>query len=167
MLACIGTRGASGSLAWQSTKNSVGSTVNSNRSFRSSNSLNCCSSSPPCHVLNAHTNRTSHRQAPVIVSSQGSIFVGCSSAALACATATVTSTGTTTRHVVCMADPRRVAKLNSMIYRELNKLFTVDKKLQEAGSPKKRKGADLMMGAFASVTEVRISKDLEVAKVCF
>eukprot|EP00958_Prasinococcus_capsulatus_P015035 scaffold1594_cov401-Prasinococcus_capsulatus_cf.AAC.18 len=64
-----------------------------------------------------------------------------------------------------MADARRVAKLNSMIYRELNQLFTRDARLQQAVSPKKRKGADLMMGAFASVTEVRISRDLDVAKV--
>ncbi|PRW60528.1 putative ribosome-binding factor chloroplastic [Chlorella sorokiniana] len=69
------------------------------------------------------------------------------------------------RGVVCMAHPRRVAKVAKQIEREVGNLLITDKILQAAVCPERRRGFDGALSALASVTEVHISNDLQVAKV--
>ena len=75
-----------------------------------------------------------------------------------------------TRHsngalIVCMAQPRRVARVAKQIEREIGSLFIYDKVVQEAVCPERRRGLDGALSALASVTEVEVSNDLQVAKV--
>lgn len=67
--------------------------------------------------------------------------------------------------IVCMAHPRRVAKVAKQIEREVGNLLITDKVLQAAVCPERRRGFDGALSALASVTEVAISNDLQVAKV--
>ncbi|KAI3429465.1 hypothetical protein D9Q98_005557 [Chlorella vulgaris] len=67
--------------------------------------------------------------------------------------------------IVCMAHPRRVAKVAKQIEREVGQLLISDKTLQAAVCPERRRGFDGALSALASVTEVVISNDLQVAKV--
>lgn len=64
-----------------------------------------------------------------------------------------------------MAEPRRVARVNKQLEREIGSLLLFDKVLQKAICPEKRRGMDAAESAIASVTEVRITSDLQVAKV--
>ncbi|KAL6756881.1 ribosome-binding factor A domain-containing protein [Haematococcus lacustris] len=66
--------------------------------------------------------------------------------------------------VVCMAHPRRVAKVSSAIQRELSQLFLYDKVLSQAICPDRRLGGD-EISAVASITDVYVSNDLQVVKV--
>lgn len=63
------------------------------------------------------------------------------------------------------AHPRRVAKVAKQIEREVGALLITDKTLQAAVCPERRRGFDGALSALASVTEVQISNDLQVAKV--
>lgn len=67
--------------------------------------------------------------------------------------------------VTQMAHPRRVAKVAKQIEREVGQLLISDKVLQQAVCPERRRGFDGAVSALASVTEVQISNDLQVAKV--
>ncbi|KAL4447692.1 hypothetical protein ABPG75_004911 [Micractinium tetrahymenae] len=67
--------------------------------------------------------------------------------------------------VVCMAHPRRVAKVAKQIEREVGNLLITDKVLQAAVCPERRRGFDGALSALASVTEVHVTNDLQVAKV--
>mmetsp|Transcript_67855 Transcript_67855/g.214666 ORF Transcript_67855/g.214666 Transcript_67855/m.214666 type:complete len:261 (+) Transcript_67855:39-821(+) len=67
--------------------------------------------------------------------------------------------------VTCMAHPRRVARVSRQMEREIGQLFIMDKKLRAAISPEEALGVDSAVSAIASVTEVRLSNDLQVAKV--
>lgn len=64
-----------------------------------------------------------------------------------------------------MAEPRRVARVSKQLEREIGNLLLYDKVLQKAVCPEKRRGLDSAASAIASVTEVAISSDLQVAKV--
>lgn len=67
--------------------------------------------------------------------------------------------------IVCMAHPRRVAKVAKQIEREIGNMFLFDRRLQEAVCPERRYGVDNAVSGLASVTEVVLSGDLQVAKV--
>ncbi|PSC75148.1 putative ribosome-binding factor chloroplastic [Micractinium conductrix] len=71
----------------------------------------------------------------------------------------------TAARVVCMAHPRRVAKVAKQIEREVGSLLITDKVMQAAVCPERARGFDGALSALASVTEVQISNDLQVAKV--
>jgi ribosome-binding factor A len=64
-----------------------------------------------------------------------------------------------------MAHPRRIARVAKQIEREVGSLFIYDKVVQEAVCPERRRGLDGALSALASVTEVEVSNDLQVAKV--
>ena len=68
-------------------------------------------------------------------------------------------------HVCCMANARRMARVSKQIEREIGILFVSDKVVQAAVCPERRRGIDDGLSALASVTEVEISNDLQVAKV--
>ncbi len=51
------------------------------------------------------------------------------------------------------------------IEREIGNLLLYDKVMQEAVCPERRRGLDSAVSAIASVTEVELSNDLQVAKV--
>lgn len=55
--------------------------------------------------------------------------------------------------------------MNKQLEREIGSLLLFDKVLQKAICPEKRRGMDAAESAIASVTEVRITSDLQVAKV--
>lgn len=67
--------------------------------------------------------------------------------------------------VRCMAHPRRVAKVARQIEREIGNMLLFDTRLREAVCPERRFGADYALSGIASVTEVVLSGDLQVAKV--
>jgi ribosome-binding factor A len=69
------------------------------------------------------------------------------------------------RQVLCMAHPRRVARVAKQIEREVGSLLIYDKVLQQAICPERKRGMDGALSALASVTDVQISNDLQVAKV--
>lgn len=73
--------------------------------------------------------------------------------------------GLQANRVVCMAHPRRVAKVAKQIEREIGNMFLFDRRLQEAVCPERRYGVDNAVSGLASVTEVVLSGDLQVAKV--
>lgn len=58
-----------------------------------------------------------------------------------------------------------MAKVAKQIEREVGQLLISDKTLQAAVCPERRRGFDGALSALASVTEVVISNDLQVAKV--
>jgi len=64
-----------------------------------------------------------------------------------------------------MASGRRQARVGKQLEREISSLFTLDKVLQNAICPEKRRGLDSSESALASVTDVVITSDLQVAKV--
>ena len=63
------------------------------------------------------------------------------------------------------ADPRRVARVAKQIEREVGQLLITDKIMMQAVCPERRQGLDGAVSALASVTEVQLSNDLQVAKV--
>lgn len=63
------------------------------------------------------------------------------------------------------AHPRRVAKVAKQIEREVGSLLITDRVLQEAVCPERKRGMDGALSALVSVTDVRLSNDLQVAKV--
>jgi len=67
--------------------------------------------------------------------------------------------------IVCMADARRVARVSKQIEREIGSLFVSDKVVQSAICPERRRGIDDALSAMASVVDVEITNDLQVAKV--
>ncbi|KAK9906842.1 hypothetical protein WJX75_008950 [Coccomyxa subellipsoidea] len=69
------------------------------------------------------------------------------------------------QHVLCMAHPRRVARVAKQIEREVGTLLLTDRVLQGAVSPEIKLGLDTAVSALASVTDVELSNDLQVAKV--
>lgn len=71
----------------------------------------------------------------------------------------------TTRSVTCMANSRRMARVSKQIEREIGALFVSDKVVQQAVCPERRRGIDDALSAMASVVEVEITNDLQVAKV--
>lgn len=68
-------------------------------------------------------------------------------------------------NIRCMANPRRMARVSKQIEREIGVLFVSDKVVQAAVCPERKRGIDDALSALASVTEVEISNDLQVAKV--
>eukprot|EP00242_Pyramimonas_sp_CCMP2087_P009386 CAMPEP_0198213028 /NCGR_PEP_ID=MMETSP1445-20131203/28627_1 /TAXON_ID=36898 /ORGANISM="Pyramimonas sp., Strain CCMP2087" /LENGTH=221 /DNA_ID=CAMNT_0043887617 /DNA_START=301 /DNA_END=966 /DNA_ORIENTATION=- len=67
--------------------------------------------------------------------------------------------------VLCMAHPKRVAKVQQQLKREISSLFVYDKVLRGAIYPSERAGADFALTSLASVTEVTVTNDLQVVKV--
>ena len=67
--------------------------------------------------------------------------------------------------VLCMAHPRRIARVAKQIEREVGSLLIYDKVLQKAVCPERKRGMDGALSALASVTEVQVTNDLQVAKV--
>ncbi|KAF5840038.1 ribosome-binding factor A-domain-containing protein [Dunaliella salina] len=74
------------------------------------------------------------------------------------------SSGRQRMGVVCMAHPRRVARVSSQIQREISQLFVTDQVLAGAICPERALGAR-EISALASVTDVYVSNDLQVVKV--
>lgn len=66
---------------------------------------------------------------------------------------------------LCMAAPKRVAMVGKQLEREIGTMLLTDTLLQEAVCPDRKRGQDAYLTALASVTEVDISRDLQVAKV--
>ncbi|KAG2437194.1 hypothetical protein HXX76_005858 [Chlamydomonas incerta] len=66
--------------------------------------------------------------------------------------------------VVCMAHPRRVAKVSSAIQREVGDMFVSDPVIQAAICPERKLGDDAL-SAVASITNTYVSNDLQVVKV--
>eukprot|EP01025_Chloroclados_australasicus_P044195 TRINITY_DN4768_c0_g1_i1.p2 TRINITY_DN4768_c0_g1~~TRINITY_DN4768_c0_g1_i1.p2 ORF type:complete len:320 (+),score=24.79 TRINITY_DN4768_c0_g1_i1:1-960(+) len=66
--------------------------------------------------------------------------------------------------IVCKVQSRRVAKVSRQIEREIGDLLLNDRALQNAVCPERLLG-DSTLSAIASVTEVELSGDLQVAKV--
>eukprot|EP00246_Nothoceros_aenigmaticus_P016258 TRINITY_DN725_c0_g2_i2.p2 TRINITY_DN725_c0_g2~~TRINITY_DN725_c0_g2_i2.p2 ORF type:complete len:281 (+),score=57.35 TRINITY_DN725_c0_g2_i2:114-956(+) len=69
------------------------------------------------------------------------------------------------RHVVCMAHPRRVKMVGQQIRREVAEMLLTDKVLQQAVLPEAGLGADMYLSSVATVSDVVMSRDLQVAKV--
>lgn len=69
------------------------------------------------------------------------------------------------REIVCMAHPRRVKMVQQQIQRELADMLLHDKVLQAAVLPEAALGADMYLSSMATISDVEISKDLQVAKV--
>ena len=69
------------------------------------------------------------------------------------------------RAATAMAHPRRVAKVAKQIEREVGALLTTDQVVQAAVCPERRRGLDGAVSALASVTDVALTSDLQVAKV--
>ena len=58
-----------------------------------------------------------------------------------------------------------MARVSKQIEREIGSLFVSDKVVQSAICPERRRGIDDALSAMASVVEVEITNDLQVAKV--
>jgi ribosome-binding factor A len=69
------------------------------------------------------------------------------------------------RSVTCMANSRRMARVSKQIEREIGSLFVSDKVVQQAVCPERGRGIDDSLSAMASVVEVEVTNDLQVAKV--
>ena len=67
--------------------------------------------------------------------------------------------------MTCMANSRRMARVSKQIEREIGILFVSDKVVQQAVCPERRRGIDDALSAMASVVEVEVTTDLQVAKV--
>lgn len=67
--------------------------------------------------------------------------------------------------IVCMANERRIARVSKQIEREISTMLQGDQVLQSAICPERREGYDSSLSALASITEVRLSSDLQVAKI--
>jgi hypothetical protein len=66
------------------------------------------------------------------------------------------------REIVCMAHPRRVKMVQQQIQRELADMLLHDKVLQAAVLPEAALGADMYLSSMATISDVEISKDLQV-----
>ena len=64
-----------------------------------------------------------------------------------------------------MANSRRMARVSKQIEREIGALFVSDKVVQQAVCPERGRGIDDSLSAMASVVEVEVTNDLQVAKV--
>eukprot|EP00897_Mesotaenium_endlicherianum_P007979 jgi/Mesen1/7209/ME000371S06287 len=78
--------------------------------------------------------------------------------------------GETTRcirdtNITCMAHPRRVEKVAQQIRRELGVMLLNDKVLKEAVLPEAALGADMFLSSVATISDIELSKDLQVVKV--
>ncbi|KAG0620231.1 hypothetical protein M758_4G200100 [Ceratodon purpureus] len=69
------------------------------------------------------------------------------------------------KQIVCMAHPRRVKMVQQQIHRELADMLLHDTVLQQAIAPESSLGADMYLSSVATISDVEISKDLQVAKV--
>mmetsp|Transcript_29421 Transcript_29421/g.40637 ORF Transcript_29421/g.40637 Transcript_29421/m.40637 type:complete len:230 (+) Transcript_29421:57-746(+) len=67
--------------------------------------------------------------------------------------------------VVCMAHPKRVARVQQQIKREVSTLFLTDKRIRSAIYPNEALGADYALSSLATVTDLNLTNDLQVAKV--
>lgn len=67
--------------------------------------------------------------------------------------------------IVCMAHPRRVKMVAQQIKREIGDMLLKDKVLQHAILPETALGADMYLSSLATVSDVVLSNDLQVAKV--
>ena len=67
--------------------------------------------------------------------------------------------------VVAMAHPRRVAKVQQQMRREISKMMQTDKNLRAMVSPEERMGVDHLLSVMATVADVEVSNDLQVVKV--
>ncbi|KAI5062926.1 hypothetical protein GOP47_0021473 [Adiantum capillus-veneris] len=67
--------------------------------------------------------------------------------------------------IVCMAHPRRVKMVAQQIKREIGDMLIKDKVLQHAILPETALGADMYLTSLATVSDVVLSNDLQVAKV--
>jgi ribosome-binding factor A len=64
-----------------------------------------------------------------------------------------------------MANERRINRVSKQIEREISIMLQGDQVLQSAICPERREGYDSSLSALASITEVRLSSDLQVAKI--
>ncbi|KAK3267457.1 hypothetical protein CYMTET_23995 [Cymbomonas tetramitiformis] len=64
-----------------------------------------------------------------------------------------------------MANPKRVARVQQQLKREISSLLLTDKVLRKAVYPNEAAGADSSLSSLASVTDVLVSNDLQVVKV--
>ncbi|GBG84632.1 hypothetical protein CBR_g38914 [Chara braunii] len=67
--------------------------------------------------------------------------------------------------IVCMAHPRRVKMVAQQIKREIAEMLLRDTVLKQAVLPETALGADKYLTSVATVTDVELSNDLQVAKV--
>lgn len=66
---------------------------------------------------------------------------------------------------VAMANPRRSQRVSQQILREVSTMMLNDKRVRLTMSPEERLGADSSVSTVASVTDVVLSGDLQVAKI--
>eukprot|EP00798_Chlamydomonas_sp_ICE-L_P015924 gene15924-22057_t len=76
-------------------------------------------------------------------------------------------TARTPARIVCMANPRRVARVASEIQRQVGSMFASDSVVQNAISPDRRLGVDSEMSAVASVTNVHVTNDLGLVRIYY
>lgn len=69
------------------------------------------------------------------------------------------------REVRCQAVPRRVERVSRQLEREVGELLRSDKVMRRAVCPNEAAGHDLALSAMASVTQVELSRDMQVARV--
>lgn len=67
--------------------------------------------------------------------------------------------------VRCQAVPRRVERVSRQLEREVGDLLRSDKVMRRAVCPNEAVGQDLALSAMASVTQVELSRDMQVARV--
>ncbi|KAG1672049.1 hypothetical protein FOA52_008925 [Chlamydomonas sp. UWO 241] len=67
--------------------------------------------------------------------------------------------------VVCMAHPRRVAKVAAQVQREISDMLHYDSVLQSALAPERATGLDQVISVVPSITHVYVSNDLQVVKM--
>lgn len=67
--------------------------------------------------------------------------------------------------IVGMAHPRRVEMVARQIRKEIADMLLRDKVLQRAVLPESALGADMYLTSLATISDVEVSKDLQVAKV--
>ncbi|MCO5613494.1 hypothetical protein L7F22_067771 [Adiantum nelumboides] len=75
------------------------------------------------------------------------------------------SRGYGSSRIVCMAHPRRVKMVAQQIKREIGDMLIKDSVLQHAILPETALGADMYLTSLATVSDVVLSSDLQVAKV--
>lgn len=66
-----------------------------------------------------------------------------------------------------MAHPRRVKMVQQQIHRELADMLLHDTVLQQAIAPESSLGADMYLSSMATISDVEISKDLQVLFLFF
>ncbi|XP_022747876.1 probable ribosome-binding factor A, chloroplastic [Durio zibethinus] len=72
---------------------------------------------------------------------------------------------TTGATIKCMANPRRVQMVAKQIRRELSDMLLTDKVLQYAVLPEASLGADRYLSSLTTISDVKVSADLQVVKV--